>query len=194
MRMNPTVAAVAALGLLSVIPGRVLAKGKPEPAAKPTPETTTAVADAALREALTAALAGPEGEYAAQETYRAIIKKHGEVLPYANIIRAEGRHIEALKLQFQKYGLPVPENTHVGKVAAPESLGEAARQGVESEKANVALYDRLIDRVKAYPDVVAVFENLQRASQENHLPAFESAVQGGGACQKGRGKGAGRAR
>jgi hypothetical protein len=170
-----------------------MAKGKPDPIAKAAPASTP-IADAALREALTEALAGPEGEYAAQEAYRVIIANHGEVLPYANIIRAEGRHIEALKSQFQKYGLPVPENTHFGKVAVPESLAEAARQGVASEKANVAMYDRLIDKVKAYPDVVAVFQNLQRASRENHLPAFEAAVQGGGTCQKGRGKGAGRAR
>ena len=43
------------------------------------------------------------------------------------------------------------------------------------------------------PDVIAVFENLQRASLESHLPAFERYLENGGqGSGMGQGKGQGR--
>jgi len=44
---------------------------------------------------------------------------------------------------------------------------------VQAEIADGALYERLFDVVTA-PDIIRVFTNLQRASLDNHLPAFES--------------------
>jgi hypothetical protein len=35
------------------------------------------------------------------------------------------------------------------------------------------MYERLLAMTADYPDVGQVFRNLQRASQQNHLPAFQ---------------------
>ena len=67
------------------------------------PETITPSTEV-VREVLTEALSGPDGEYAAQATYQAIMDKFGGKLPYTNIIKAEARHIGALQRQFEKYG------------------------------------------------------------------------------------------
>jgi hypothetical protein len=38
------------------------------------------------------------------------------------------------------------------------------------------MYKKLLELTKNYPDVQRVFLNLQRASQQNHLPAFQRAA------------------
>jgi hypothetical protein len=129
------------------------------------------------REALVEALAGPEGEYAAHALYSAIIAKFGTVQPYVRIREAESRHIAALERQLKRYGVPLPTNAFAGVVKAPASLLVAAEEGVLAEEKNVALYDRLLDRAKAHPDVTRVLGNLQRASRDKHLPAFKAAAE-----------------
>ena len=145
------------------------------------PETITPSTEV-VREVLTEALCGPDGEYAAHATYQSIMDKFGGKLPYANIIKAESRHIGALQRQFEKYGLAIPKDTRAGHVQAPASLAEAAQLGIEAEKANVAMYDRLLARVAGYPDLARVLGNLQRASRDHHLPAFQAAAAGDGQC------------
>jgi hypothetical protein len=129
------------------------------------------------------ALVGPEGEYAAYATYAAITEEYGNVQPYANIMDAEARHISALQKLLDRYGIPYPTvNPYLGQVAAPASLAEAAQAGIDAEKANVALYEQQMAVVAAYPDIARVFANLQAASQNSHLPAFERALANGGAA------------
>jgi len=53
------------------------------------------------------------------------------------------------------------------------------------------MYDRLLNDTIDYPDVQAVLKRLQRASTENHLPAFQRCVERGGAQGKGLGNGRG---
>jgi len=138
-------------------------------------------ADVAL--AVVEALVGPEGEYAAYATYAAIMEEYGNVQPYANIMNAEARHIAALQKLLDRYGIPYPTvNPYLGQVAAPASLAEAAQAGIDAEKANVALYEQQMAVVAAYPDIARVFANLQAASQDSHLPAFERALANGGAA------------
>jgi len=133
--------------------------------------------------AVLAALVGPEGEYAAYATYAAIIEEYGNVQPYADIIKAEARHIAALQKPLDRYGVPSsPVNSYLGQVTAPTSLAEAAQAGIDAEKANVELYEQQMAAVAAYPDIVRVFTNLQTASQDSHLPAFERALADGGAA------------
>jgi len=128
-------------------------------------------------EAVLDALVGPEGEYAAYATYVAILEEFGNVNPFANILASEAKHIDALKLILDRYGVPYPEeNPYLGNVAAPDSLAAAAQAGVDAEIANVALYEAQLAAVSGIPDIVEVFVNLQTASQENHLPAFERAA------------------
>ena len=135
---------------------------------------------AEARQALVETLAGPEGEFAAHALYSAILKKYGDVQPYANIREAETRHIQALKRQFEKYGIAIPEDKFAGKVTPPETLLQAAKDGIEGEKKNVALYDGYMVAVENYPDLTRVFTNLRSASLEAHLPAFQAAAASGG--------------
>ena len=130
-----------------------------------------------VQEAVLEALAGEEGEYAAYATYDAILNTYGDVNPYANIMAAEAKHIDALKQILDRYEVPYPvENPYLGLIEAPASLADAAQAGIDAEIANVALYEEQLSAVADYPDIVEVFVKLQRASQEQHLPAFERAA------------------
>lgn len=126
-----------------------------------------------------------DDEYKARATYLAVIKKHGEVCPFCNVVEAEERHANALIQIFQKYGLLIPADPYDGQIESPPSIEEACRQAVQSEIDNAAMYDRLLETITA-PDVREVLENHQRASQENHLSAFERCLEretGGGRCR-----------
>ena len=127
-------------------------------------------------------------EYKARATYRHVISKFGDIRPFSNIVEAEGRHIEALLPLFIKYKIAVPEDQWYSRIQPPESLIEACRIGVEAEIENAEMYNRLLDSTKEYPDVQQVLRQLQRASAENHLPAFQRCVERGGEPGEGRGQ------
>ena len=115
-------------------------------------------------------------EYKARATYRLILNKFGDIPPFSNIVESESRHIEALSVLFHKYEIPIPNDTWQAKVEAPASILAACETGVEAEIENAAMYDRLLKLAEAYPDVQAVLRQLQRASQQNHLRAFQRCV------------------
>lgn len=125
------------------------------------------------RQALDEAIAD---EYQARAFYQATIDRFGAVRPFSNIINAETRHAEMVADLFVQYGLPVPEDTYMGKVEAPGTLLAACEAGMQAEIDNKALYDRLLPNVSE-PDIRATLERLRNASQNNHLPAFQNCVQ-----------------
>jgi hypothetical protein len=112
-----------------------------------------------------------DDEYRAFATYGQVIRDFGPVRPFVNIRDAEGRHIAALKGLFHRYGVPVPENSWMGRTARYGSIEEACRAGVEAEIANAALYRRLLASTER-PDILRVYRALQEASQQRHLRAF----------------------
>lgn len=120
-----------------------------------------------------------DDEYKARATYARVIEDFGPVRPFVNIVEAEGRHVAAILRLFHRYGLPVPEDPWPGAVPRYGSPAEACRAGVDAEIENGALYDRLLAGTTR-PDVLEVYRNLQRASQEHHLPAFRRCVGRGG--------------
>lgn len=145
----------------------------------------TAAEIQALNEAL-------DDEYQAWATYDQVIADFGEVRPFSNIREAEARHIQALLSLFAQYGLAVPDNPWPGKVPRYASLQDACAAGVAAEIANAELYERLLGATRS-PDILTVLRNLQDASQQRHLPAFQRCTQGGsGACGRGAGHGRGR--
>jgi hypothetical protein len=125
------------------------------------------------------ALMGPEGEYAALASYQAVLDKFGDVEPYGTIMQAETRHAEALARQLERMGVDVPDNPYLGLLEAPADLTSAAEAWAVGEIANVELYDELIAQATD-DDLMRVYENLRRASLEQHLPAFEAAAENGG--------------
>lgn len=118
-----------------------------------------------------------EDEYKARATYRRVLEKFGDVRPFSNILEAEQRHIDALRVLFKDYGLRIPEDNWPDRVETPGTLMAACQAGVAAELDNAAMYDRLLAASSDYPDVQSVLRNLQRASQENHLPAFQRCVE-----------------
>jgi hypothetical protein len=114
-----------------------------------------------------------DDEYHALAVYQSVIDTFGEVEPFVEIAQSEQHHIEALIKHFDKYGLPVPENTWIGKIPPFESVQAACQAGAEAEIANAALYDQLFS-MTGDPGLIQVFTNLSRASLESHLPQFEA--------------------
>ena len=140
-------------------------------------------------------------EYKARAIYLNVISKFGEIRPFINIVAAEGRHVEALLPLFTKYNIAIPEDDWNSRIDTPTSILDACQLGVKDEIENAEMYDRLLDLTMDYPDVQEVLKKLQRASKENHLPAFQRCVERGSAkegsgngsvrngCAKGKGRG-----
>ncbi len=130
-----------------------------------------------------------DDEHRAWATYDQVVRDFGDVLPFRNIRRAEARHIAALENLCLRYGVPIPANPWPGRVARYGTLAEACAAGVDAEVENAALYERLL-ACTGRPDMLRVFRNLQRASQERHLLAFRRCIarqQGaaGAGCRRG---------
>ncbi len=131
-------------------------------------DTLTDLEIEALEEAL-------DDEYKAVATYDSVLADFGAVRPFINIVEAERRHIGALTEIFDRYEVPLPRNTWPERAPRYDSLADACVAGVAGEIENGEMYDRLI-AVTTQPDIIQVFENLQRASQQNHLSAFRRCV------------------
>jgi hypothetical protein len=112
-------------------------------------------------------------EYHAWAVYDQVISDFGEVRPFPNIREAEATHIESLLRLFAIYEVPIPDNPWIGNVPSFDSPQAACAVGVEAEILNAALYDLLFTTTER-EDIIIIYEALQRASQENHLPAFQS--------------------
>lgn len=125
------------------------------------------------------ALMGPDGEYAAAASYQAVLDAFGPVEPYATILEAELRHIDALIRQLDRYGVAAPPNPYLGVIAAPADLLTAATAWAAGEVSNVAMYDELL-QLSTDATLDRVLSNLRRASLESHLPLFEAAAANGG--------------
>jgi rubrerythrin len=135
------------------------------------------------REALLRAL---DDERHAKATYQAVLNRHGEVRPFSNIRSAEQRHESYLLDLLEEYEMDLPVDPWLQQeIEIPDTLREACAQAIEAERANIAMYDELLEIVEA-AEVRDVFTRLRGASEERHLPAFQRC---GG---NGRGRGGGR--
>ena len=118
-----------------------------------------------------------DDEYKAKATYTKVMEDFGFTRPFLNIARSEQRHIDALIPFFSKYGLEVPSNPYLGNTLSYGSLREACQAGVDAEIENIELYDKIF-ALADDSDLMKVFERLQWASQERHLPAFKRCAKG----------------
>lgn len=160
----------------------------PTPSATPNPATLTDIVEQMKELAPDAgtdasvaweALTGPDGEYAAAASYQAVLDKFGQVEPYATILGAELKHINALTRQLDRAGVAVPANPYLGNLEAPENLEAAAKAWAEGEILNIEMYDKLLTQTSD-SNLTRVLTNLRRSSQESHLPMFELAAENGG--------------
>jgi hypothetical protein len=66
----------------------------------------------------------------------------------------------------------IPDNKWFGNAPKFQSVAEACKAGVDAEIVNRDLYTKLFETTKR-EDILVVYRALQKASEENHLPAFE---------------------
>jgi len=102
-----------------------------------------------------------------------VINQFGSVYPFSTIVTAEQQHVNALVRQAEKYGVAVPANPGIDENISFASISDACAAGVEAEIADAALYDDL-KLVTTHSDLVRVYDALQNASLNSHLPAFEA--------------------
>lgn len=114
-----------------------------------------------------------QDEHNAKALYEQAIADLGNVRPFTQIVKAEERHIAAVERVFMRYGTEIPAVEVGAQTQTFATLADACAAGVAAEKANVALYDRLLAQVEK-ADVTRVLTALQSASQNSHLPALEA--------------------
>lgn len=115
-------------------------------------------------------------EYAARAFYAGVVEAFGPQPPFAHIVKAEEQHIQALTALCQRLGIPRPLDPFPQETGIAASWLANCERGVIGEINNIRLYDELLAQV-AEPGIRRVFLNLQAASRDNHLPAFQRAVQ-----------------
>lgn len=115
-------------------------------------------------------------EYAARAFYRHVVEAFGAQPPFANIVTAEEQHVAALGRLCERLGIPRPLDPFPGETTLAPSWRANLERAVAGEIANVQLYRKLLPHV-IDRDVRRVFGNLQAASLDNHLPAFQLALQ-----------------
>lgn len=112
-------------------------------------------------------------EYHAEAMYQQVLDDYGETTrPFSNVIVTEERHQTSLLDLFAVYELTVPDNPWPGTIEPLATLSDACTAAVEAEIVNATLYDFLYSTTDR-TDVIAVYERLQAASNDEHLPAFE---------------------
>ncbi|KAB2914886.1 MAG: ferritin [Dechloromonas sp.] len=115
-------------------------------------------------------------EYAARAFYGRVVEAFGPQAPFASIVRAEQQHVAALGRLCERFGIPRPLDPFPGETTVAATWRANLERAVSGEIANVQLYRQLLPQVSA-PEVQRVFANLQAASLDNHLPAFQHALQ-----------------
>ena len=129
-----------------------------------------------------------QDEFLAQAEYKVIMEAYGVQRPFANIMKAEGVHIQRLLPLFTAYSVPVPEDTALEHTVKPESLQAAYEAGVTAEVHNIAMYETFLKQDDLPDDIRGVFEALMRASR-NHLRAFEQNAEKTGIGNSNTGRG-----
>jgi rubrerythrin len=115
-------------------------------------------------------------EYRAEALYRSVLATFGpETLPFSLIAVAEARHADAVTALFARRAMTPPGSAWSPSSFAPfASVALACEAGVAAEIADADFYVPYLQRTDLPQDIRNVFTNLQRASLENHLPAFEA--------------------
>ncbi len=115
-----------------------------------------------------------QDEHLAHGEYAAILKVFDNQNPFANIIKAEEKHIADLGILFGKYKVPVLEDTSISHVIVPDSVKMALETGVQAEIKNIAMYAHFLEQPLP-ADVKDVFTLLMKGS-ESHLAAFQKGL------------------
>jgi hypothetical protein len=123
-----------------------------------------------------------EEEKLARDTYSSISAKW-KIRQFANIIKSEQTHMDALSQLAAKYSITLPnkkpgvfENQHIQKLynelllRSMKSANDAIQVGIDVEELDIKDLEKAISQ--ALPDAKTTYENL-KAGSFNHLSAFK---------------------
>lgn len=112
-------------------------------------------------------------EYGALSLYQSVLADFGEAAPFTAVAASEQRHLDTLLKMAGKYGVEVPELVPASDLPEFPDLFAACEAARTAEIVDGALYDELMG-FTSHADLIRVYTNLQKASLENHLPAFDA--------------------
>ena len=115
-------------------------------------------------------------EYAARAFYARVVEAFGPQPPFSRIAESEAQHIATLTGLCERYGVPRPLDPFPAETSVAPTWRANLERAVTGEIANVQLYGYLLPWV-VQTDVRRTFAALQAASRNNHLPAFQDALQ-----------------
>jgi hypothetical protein len=108
-------------------------------------------------------------EWKAEARYESFAAKFGR--PFPRLERAEERHADLLIELLSAHGHSTPSRTET-KPGDASTVADACALSLEAERANVALYDKLI-AANPPEDVRCVYRHLRSLSADRHIPALE---------------------
>ncbi|MFT3717439.1 ferritin-like domain-containing protein [Pseudorhodoferax sp.] len=114
-------------------------------------------------------------EYAARGFYARVVESFGGQAPFSNVLRSKEQHVAALLRLCERFGIPRPLDPFPQESTVEPTWLANCQRAVAGEVGNVQMYAYLLSQV-AEPEVRKVFQNLQAAALQDHLPAFRQAV------------------
>ena len=132
--------------------------------------TPVKVSDPTLNAILRRAI---EQERYRETSYRNIVRGLGPQKPFVNMIDSAVQQGETLEQLASSFGQALG-STYVAGEPAPDNLASACQLGEKIETETIALYDGLLLRVGAYPEVTLAFQSHRSVSSDSHLPALQN--------------------
>lgn len=115
-------------------------------------------------------------EYAARAFYMRVVEAFGARPPFSRIVEAEARHIAGLSGLCERYGVPRPLDPFLAETAIAPTWRANLERAAAGEFSKIRRYAYLLPWV-AQADVQRTFAALQAAARDDHLPAFQQALQ-----------------
>jgi hypothetical protein len=116
-----------------------------------------------------------QDEYHAEAIYLGVMADFGEIRPFANIIRAERRHAENVAALYIARGFEVPVSRWTTDIVPRfGSVREACAAGVEAERENVRLYDRILELARPDGDQGALELPARRFQVVSGMSSFKT--------------------
>lgn len=109
------------------------------------------------------------------EAYNQVLKKFGNIEPFANIKELEVIYYNTLIQLAQKYSVEVPMNDWIDKIYVPNTIIECYELEVASEINNITMYNHLLGFAST-SDLTDMLFRLQAVSFNSYLPAFRFSI------------------
>ena len=111
----------------------------------------------------------------AHATSRQVLADHGEVHPFANLVNAQRRQIDAIIRVLDRHDVTIPDDTWPPPTDRSPTVLNACERGLATETGLSILFDRLIAE-STRPELISLYRHLQDAARLRHIPALRRCV------------------